>query len=331
MQLTAVPASSIRDAGAIPPQTPPPRVLRLQTDDLDEFRSFTETTQGPHSRVVHGSGPLGADLVFLRFGAFSVAACGMARPQTVRGSLSRPCLHIASAGRQRYRMGRRVLEVESGTAVFLPAQLEFTREAEPSVLISIECCDDALQGVRARSGTDSVKFAAAPRTLDTSPPLLAAQSALHGLLASASEVDASRLSGYAPLLLDVVAAAALTDDSAANLSAPGLRRLTRLEEWIDAHLDEPITVGRLCEVAGVGERTLQKHFFARHSMSPMRFVTERRLAAARRRLQCARAGDTVSQVAIAVGLTHFGRFSQLYRQVYGESPSRTLQDRPSSR
>jgi transcriptional regulator GlxA family with amidase domain len=46
--------------------------------------------------------------------------------------------------------------------------------------------------------------------------------------------------------------------------------LDHLEDWIDAHVGDAITLGRLCDVAQVGERSLQLAFQARRGMSPMR-------------------------------------------------------------
>jgi transcriptional regulator GlxA family with amidase domain len=100
-------------------------------------------------------------------------------------------------------------------------------------------------------------------------------------------------------------------------------RLAAIEAWVDAHLEEPITLGRLCEIAGVGERALQKAFESRRGMSPMRFVVERRLAAARRLLEHADPDVTVTDVATRLGF-HLGRFAGLYREVFGETPSQTL-------
>ena len=105
-------------------------------------------------------------------------------------------------------------------------------------------------------------------------------------------------------------------------------RLDRVEDWIEAHIGEVITLGRLCEVAQVGSRALQLAFERRHGMSPMRFVFERRLAAAQRRLSSAEAGDDVTAVATRLGFTHLGRFSIAYRAAFGESPSQTLQRSP---
>jgi len=90
------------------------------------------------------------------------------------------------------------------------------------------------------------------------------------------------------------------------------------------HLGEALTIGRLCTVARVGERSLQLAFQARRGMSPMRFVCERRLAAANRRMVNADVGDDITGIAASLGFTHLGRFSMAYREAFGESPSQTL-------
>jgi transcriptional regulator GlxA family with amidase domain len=61
-------------------------------------------------------------------------------------------------------------------------------------------------------------------------------------------------------------------------------------------------------------------------MSPMRFVAERRLAAAHHRLRAAGPADDVTGIATECGFSHLGRFAVCYRELYGESPSLTLRD-----
>jgi len=103
-----------------------------------------------------------------------------------------------------------------------------------------------------------------------------------------------------------------------------LERARNLEAWIDAHLGEPITMGTLCRVAGVGERCLQKSFLYRRGISPMRFVAERRLLAAHQWLADASNAATVTEAGFRFGFSHLGRFSVSYREAIGESPSQTL-------
>ena len=101
------------------------------------------------------------------------------------------------------------------------------------------------------------------------------------------------------------------------------RRAALLEAWIEANLGEHITLARLCAMAQASERSLQQAFQARRGMSPMRFVCERRLAAARRRIVAADADDGITEIATSLGFTHLGRFAIAYREAFGESPSRT--------
>jgi transcriptional regulator GlxA family with amidase domain len=121
-----------------------------------------------------------------------------------------------------------------------------------------------------------------------------------------------------------LAGALLRQDAVVRVKPVTGARLNDVEDWIEAHLTQPITLGRLCEVAGVGERALCKVFESRRGMPPMRFVTERRLAAAHARLVTVGEARDVTEVASELGFTHLGRFAIVYREVFGESPSETL-------
>jgi transcriptional regulator GlxA family with amidase domain len=104
----------------------------------------------------------------------------------------------------------------------------------------------------------------------------------------------------------------------------GIQRIRLVEEWVDAHLSDPITLGRLCAVAGVGDRYLESAFRAHRGQTPLQFVMARRLARVRRNLLESRPGDSVTQLAHDAGFVHLGRFATRYRSTYCESPSATL-------
>jgi AraC-like DNA-binding protein len=82
-------------------------------------------------------------------------------------------------------------------------------------------------------------------------------------------------------------------------------------------------------VAGVGGRCLKNTFLDRRGSSPIRCLIPRRLEAIRARLPNAEGGVEVTSVALACGLTHMGRFSNMCRQAFGESPSTTLRRKPT--
>jgi AraC-like DNA-binding protein len=136
--------------------------------------------------------------------------------------------------------------------------------------------------------------------------------------------DRGALTHIEAQLVALLAGVLLRQDAVVRVKPVTGARLSEVEDWIESHLTQPITLGRLCEVAGVGERALCKVFRSRRGMSPMRFVTERRLAAANARLVTAGAARDVTEVASELGFTHLGRFAITYREVFGESPSETL-------
>jgi AraC family ethanolamine operon transcriptional activator len=86
-----------------------------------------------------------------------------------------------------------------------------------------------------------------------------------------------------------------------------------------------LTSGVLCEVGGVGERTLQYAFRERFGLTPAAFLKMRRLAEVRRRLLRPGIGDlTVGETAASLGFWHVGQFAADYRRAFGETPSQTL-------
>jgi len=99
----------------------------------------------------------------------------------------------------------------------------------------------------------------------------------------------------------------------------------RVEEWVAAHLDRPVSLAEFARVLGISTRTLSRVFQERHGMGPIAFLRRLRLEAARRDLTDADSEETrVTQVALRYGFHHFGRFAVDYHREFGESPSETL-------
>lgn len=101
-------------------------------------------------------------------------------------------------------------------------------------------------------------------------------------------------------------------------------QVRRVEDWIDAHIGDPVGIEEMAAVVGVSVRSLQVAFRRLRGMTPMQALQRRRLDHARRMLSHPEAETTVTTVAIDCGFFHFGRFSGRYRQAFGESPSATL-------
>jgi AraC-like DNA-binding protein len=102
------------------------------------------------------------------------------------------------------------------------------------------------------------------------------------------------------------------------------RDVRRAIDYIEAHLDQAITVADLVEATGVAGRTLFIHFKNFKGISPVRYARNARLRKVRQALLRAEAGASVTDIAMNCGFTHMGRFSVTYRRCFGESPSQTL-------
>ncbi|WP_286249559.1 AraC family transcriptional regulator [Streptomyces graminofaciens] len=101
---------------------------------------------------------------------------------------------------------------------------------------------------------------------------------------------------------------------------PSVRRVIELIE------DDPagdLSLPRLAQVAGVGPRSLQRHFRDFMGVSPREYVEHVRLSRAHHDL-LAGAGSTVAEIAFRWGFGHVSRFAGAYRARYGVPPSQTL-------
>ncbi len=125
------------------------------------------------------------------------------------------------------------------------------------------------------------------------------------------------------LVCALLVASQTSDESISN--DPADAALRRVEEYIVAHLREPIALADLAEVAGVRVETLIRAFKRRRGVTPMSFVRQRRLEEINRLLLGADPQTTrVTEVALRFGFTQLGRFAGTYKALFGETPSETL-------
>ncbi|WEN43559.1 HTH-type transcriptional regulator CdhR [Thauera sp. GDN1] len=102
--------------------------------------------------------------------------------------------------------------------------------------------------------------------------------------------------------------------------------VARARAYMEAHIDEPITVADLCIELGVSRRTLQYSFQDVLDLNPVRFLRAIRLNAVRRALKAADPSgrSTVADIAARWGFWHLSHFSAEYKTMFGELPSDTL-------
>jgi transcriptional regulator GlxA family with amidase domain len=148
---------------------------------------------------------------------------------------------------------------------------------------------------------------------------------------SAQDADLSRHKLIAAQMEQMVVATLLTthvhnysDAEPARCSAVLPRHVRRVQEYLQAHLDEPVCADELAQLAGVSLRSLYAGFKEFSGVSPMQYQRALRLDRARADLLGAGDVGNVAGVALRWGFTHLGRFSADYKARFGESPSQSL-------
>ncbi len=97
----------------------------------------------------------------------------------------------------------------------------------------------------------------------------------------------------------------------------------RIMDYLHAEYGSQVTITGLCDLVDLSERSLQYVFRNATGMSIERYLMRYRLHQARLLLVSGRIAK-VSDAASICGIPHTGRFASYYREVFGESPSRTL-------
>jgi adenylate cyclase len=115
-----------------------------------------------------------------------------------------------------------------------------------------------------------------------------------------------------------------SDPSAYKPHQPIPHDVKKAVNFIRESAGRRISVSDLVAHCGVPARTLRKHFRRFLGVSPLEFWRRSRMTAARDDLLAAGSDTFVTDVAIRAGFNHFGRFAQVYRQLFGETPSTTL-------
>ena len=98
------------------------------------------------------------------------------------------------------------------------------------------------------------------------------------------------------------------------------RRLHRARDFLSASYAEPVTIATAAGAAHLSPFYFHRMFRLAFGQTPMQFLQDCRLAAARRLL--AETDQPVTSVCFAVGFESPGSFSWLFRRRFGQSPRR---------
>ncbi|MBZ5594699.1 MAG: AraC family transcriptional regulator [Acidobacteriia bacterium] len=99
-------------------------------------------------------------------------------------------------------------------------------------------------------------------------------------------------------------------------------RTAKAIAWIRANYAKPLRVEDLAEIAGMGVSTLHHHFRVLTAMSPLQYLKQLRLQAARGRMLMD--GLDAASAAFEVGYESASQFNREYRRFFGQPPKRDM-------
>lgn len=305
----------------------------FQSNNLDEVRAFIGQKDGPGTRVTGRDEPMGYSIYQLKGRNTVMGASESAVPQTVRGNTQGSLFVLQAPHGSAYQAGRRKHgPTVTGSVITAPPMWLYTRDSPPGQMAVVEVQQRALlEEIGSRRAAGASKLSQTLAVVQLAPGeydrLLEVVRQLIQAMWPGTPVNV--LAMAEARFIELAAGLALREASGLRPGDMSIERVRNLEEWIEGNLCEPITMGQLCQIAGVSDRCLQKTFLHRRGLSPMRFVLERRLVAAHHGLvhRSENSATNITRIAFELGFTHLGRFAQVYRQVIGELPSETLTGR----
>jgi AraC family transcriptional regulator len=113
--------------------------------------------------------------------------------------------------------------------------------------------------------------------------------------------------------------------STASINGLPRWRLKRVSNFVQAHLDEPITLAGMATAAGLSPMYFAARFRDAMGMSPHRYLLACRIAHAKTLL--AEAGRPLIDIALSVGFRTQAHFTTVFREFEGSTPHRWRQTR----
>lgn len=103
--------------------------------------------------------------------------------------------------------------------------------------------------------------------------------------------------------------------------------LRKTMKLVEDDPSEMLDLASISRATGLSPRTLQRVFKLEYGLCPQEWLRVERLNSVHRELLNNSHGNSVTEVAVRWGFFHLGRFSNYYRELFGELPIETLSRR----
>jgi len=313
----------------------------MHTGDVDEARHVVTEVYVPHELDSAGGRPLDARLNVVASPTLTLGYLVYGADASLTLPPLRHCYHVnltLTGTTTATRRGGRDRVVTSGLrngVVLLPFEdttVRWTPEATQYVMkFPRGPLEEHLGGLLGRPVSGSIAFdvtmdlesGAGARLLSAVRFLQTEIDRPHGLLDS--PLARAQVESYVLTCLLLGVPNSYTDELCAPSGRDRPAVVRRTMEYVEANIDEALSVSRLAAHAGVTARTLQISFSQHLGMSPSEFVRDVRLTHVHADLVTGHPADvSVTERAMRWGFMNMGRFSEQYRRKYGQLPSTTL-------
>jgi AraC-like DNA-binding protein len=242
------------------------------------------------------------------------------------GNVAEPVVSLVAQGAKRSVLGSRAFDYAAGQFLVVTVDLPLTShitaasDAEPFIGCSLPLDPPTIAELLLESHLPARAAPGGPMisVSDATPDLI---DALVRLLALVGRPDDARV--LAPSVRREIHWRLLTGPQGGLVRQVGLADgrvavVARAIAWIKDHYDEVIRVDDVAAEVGLSVPSLNRHFRAATSMSPVQYQKQIRLQRARIRL-LANPAD-VAGAGHAVGYTSASQFTREYRRLFGAPP-----------
>lgn len=226
------------------------------------------------------------------------------------------------------------MEVTSAEIIVHGSNAEFYRQSSgPSSFSSLSFPAGDFSAVAGAILGQDIAVSAITHLVRPDPDQLSRLVSLHKVVMDLTEADNETLAlpqvtrSLEETILHALANC-LSRSARVETSISGRRSLaimSRLEEYLALHYDDPVYLSEICMATGVSESTLRRCCNEHLGMGPVQYLWRRRMGLAHAALLHADpATSTVTSIATDHGFWELGRFAVQYRKLFGESPASSL-------
>lgn len=305
----------------------------LHTRDLDESRVVMGALWGKHEVDTKGGIPFETTVNHVEVGQMGLSYVHCPTPLLVRCTVggNRFTIYLHEEGTSEHRLNAESAIASPGSAVILVPGQEARLDTGAVRLLALDFPGSQVERALIARHLPTDRFEHWARHRDLTSPAGAALQSLSRWTARELDRAGTPLAGgpaaehleqtLFSLFLDCLAEP--FPPAHAPDPALGKLKLSDLEHWIEANLRQPLSLDALAKITGVSPRAVQMAFRRHRQCTPLEFIRRARLNGIRQEL-LARAGEaTITDIAMAFGFFHIGRFSEAYRREFGERPAET--------